>query len=235
MCYTEFVTVLQLYAFFTVGLAENHADNMPCILCTSHGNQFSKEVWRNKTGKITAVQLSGVVRRRSPHHKPSKFPARSAPERAVKVPCANKIDFRVHKLCANYLKKQRNLVMDLNIYFKSIIEQDRCSVVICNTEHEIIYMNPAASKKYAKWGGNALIGKNLLDCHKEKSVELICRILAWFKENPEHNCVHFFYNERENRDVYMIALRKEDGTLIGYYEKHEYRTRETGNMGIPSD
>ncbi len=25
----------------------------------------------------------------------------------------------------------------------------------------------------------------------------------------------------------MVALRDEDGTLIGYYEKHEYRTAET--------
>lgn len=25
----------------------------------------------------------------------------------------------------------------------------------------------------------------------------------------------------------MVALRDDDGTLIGYYEKHESRTRET--------
>lgn len=24
----------------------------------------------------------------------------------------------------------------------------------------------------------------------------------------------------------MVALRDEDGTLIGYYEKHEYRARD---------
>lgn len=26
-------------------------------------------------------------------------------------------------------------------YFKSIIDQDRCAVVICNLDHRIIYMN----------------------------------------------------------------------------------------------
>lgn len=26
----------------------------------------------------------------------------------------------------------------------------------------------------------------------------------------------------------MIALRNDDGTLIGYYEKHEYRNRDNG-------
>ena len=29
-----------------------------------------------------------------------------------------------------------------------------------------------------------------------------------------------------NKDVYMVALRDE-GKLIGYYEKHEYRNVET--------
>ena len=33
---------------------------------------------------------------------------------------------------------------NLTQYFKSIVDQDRCAVVICNTAHEIIYMNPAA-------------------------------------------------------------------------------------------
>lgn len=34
-------------------------------------------------------------------------------------------------------------------------------------------------------------------------------------------------NDEENKDVYMVALRDEDGKLIGYYEKHEYRNLET--------
>lgn len=28
----------------------------------------------------------------------------------------------------------------------------------------------------------------------------------------------------------MIALRDDSGELIGYYEKHEYRERETGKL-----
>ena len=36
-----------------------------------------------------------------------------------------------------------------------------------------------------------------------------------------------FSNEKENKDVYMIALRNDAGELIGYYEKHEYRNIET--------
>ena len=35
---------------------------------------------------------------------------------------------------------------------------------------------------------------------------------------------------QKNKDVYMVALRDEDNCLIGYYEKHEYRNRETGSL-----
>lgn len=49
-------------------------------------------------------------------------------------------------------------------------------------------------------------------------------------ESTEHNRVYTFYNEKENKDVYMIALRDDAGTLIGYYEKHEYRNHEQGTL-----
>lgn len=54
---------------------------------------------------------------------------------------------------------------DLNAYFKSIIDQDRESVVICDLNHIIIYMNPAAVVDYGKYGGASLLGKSLLACH----------------------------------------------------------------------
>ena len=36
--------------------------------------------------------------------------------------------------------------------------------------------------------------------------------------------------EKENKDIYMVALRDDDGNLIGYYEKHEYRNKETNQL-----
>ena len=39
--------------------------------------------------------------------------------------------------------------------------------------------------------------------------------------------IYTYRNEEENKDVYMVALRDDDGSLIGYYEKHEYRNKET--------
>lgn len=116
---------------------------------------------------------------------------------------------------------------DCSTFFKSMIDQDRCAVVICNLQHEIIYMNPSAVTRYAKRGGEGLIGRSLLDCHNEKSAERIRQVIQWFAESREHNLVYTFHNEKENKDVYMVALRDDEGRLIGYYEKHEYRDVET--------
>ena len=117
--------------------------------------------------------------------------------------------------------------MELTAFFKSVLEQDRAAVVLCDLSHTIVYMNPAAGARYAGRGGMALVGRSLLDCHDSKSNELIERVVSWFRVDRTHNLVYTFHNEKENKDVYMVALRDEAGKLIGYYEKHEYRDRET--------
>lgn len=120
--------------------------------------------------------------------------------------------------------------MELSQYFKSIIDQDGCAVVICNLQHEILYMNPSAKARYAKSGGAQLVGKSLMGCHNEKSCEKIEKVIQWFEKDADNNIVYTFRNEKENKDVYMVALRDDDGKLIGYYEKHEYRTAETAKL-----
>lgn len=117
--------------------------------------------------------------------------------------------------------------MELSKYFKSVIEQDTSAVVICNLNHEIIYMNPAAVQRYARHGGAKLIGKSLLECHNEQSQKMIKKTIEWFKKSRSNNIIYTYRNEKENKDVYMVALRDDNETLIGYYEKHEYRNIET--------
>ena len=115
---------------------------------------------------------------------------------------------------------------DLSPFFKSIIDQDQASVVVCDLNHTIIYVNPAACEHYAKWGGEKLTGTSLMDCHNERSQGLIIQVTEWFKASKCNDKVHTFYNEKQNKDVYMIALRDENRELIGYYEKHEFRTKD---------
>lgn len=118
----------------------------------------------------------------------------------------------------------------MNEIFNSVLEQDRCPVVICDLNHKIIYMNPAAIKRYEKRGGEKLIGQSLLNCHNAKSCELIEKVLAWFAASRDNNMIFTSRNEKENKDVYMVALRDGRGELIGYYEKHEYRNAETAGL-----
>lgn len=117
--------------------------------------------------------------------------------------------------------------MELSPFFKSVVDQDRAAIMLCDLRHTIVYMNPAAVARYANRGGAALVGRSLLDCHNAASNAIIEKVVAWFAADKSHDLVYTYRNEKENKDVYMVALRDDAGALIGYYEKHEYRTRET--------
>ena len=116
--------------------------------------------------------------------------------------------------------------MHLNSFFKSIIDSDTAPVVICDLEHTVVYMNPASITCYKV----DIIGKSIKTCHNADSNAKIDRVVAWFKKCKDNNIVFTYHSEKENKDVYMVALRDGNGTLIGYYEKHEYRNKETAEL-----
>ena len=60
--------------------------------------------------------------------------------------------------------------------------------------------------------------------------EMIDKVVACFKESKENIIVYTYRYGEENKDMYMVAFRDDYGLLIGYYEKHEYRTPETGKL-----
>ena len=112
---------------------------------------------------------------------------------------------------------------------KSVLDQDLAPVVVCDLTDTIVYMNRSAIERYH---GN-LTGKSIKDCHPASANEKIEKVLAWFGESKENNIIYIYRNEKENKDVYMVALRDDEGTLIGYYEKHEYRNKETVGLYQP--
>ena len=117
----------------------------------------------------------------------------------------------------------------INKLFKSILEKDTAPIVVCDLEHKIVYMNLSAIERYHK----DLTGSNLKDCHNAESNEMIDKVVSWFGESADNNIIYTYHNEKENKDVYMVALRDDDGTLLGYYEKHEYRNREVAGLYEP--
>lgn len=116
--------------------------------------------------------------------------------------------------------------MNLSTYFKAVLEGEQSAVVLCDLQHTIIYMNPFAKERYHR----DLTGQNLMDCHNADSREKIEKTLAWFREDISHNRVFEFHNEKENKDAYLVALRDDNGELIGYWEQHKYRTAETDSF-----
>ena len=51
-----------------------------------------------------------------------------------------------------------------------------CAVTVCDTGGTILYMNDKARTTFARHGD--MIGKNLFDCHSERSRGIIRRLLA---------------------------------------------------------
>ncbi|MCD7766176.1 MAG: PAS domain-containing protein [Lachnospiraceae bacterium] len=116
----------------------------------------------------------------------------------------------------------------MNDFLKAVVEADDAPVVICDMEHTIVYMNPTAVKRYAKSGGEQLIGKSIFDCHNPHSKEIILSVVERFRRESELNKVYTYTKnwDGEDTDVYIVALKNDAGELIGYYEKHESRLHE---------
>ena len=116
--------------------------------------------------------------------------------------------------------------MELLNFFKSVSEQDTAPIVICDIEHTVVYMNPSSVARYHC----DLTGKSLKACHNAESNAKIDKVVDWFGKSPKNNIVYTSHNDKENKDVYMVALRDDNGKLIGYYEKHEYRNPEASEL-----
>lgn len=85
-----------------------------------------------------------------------------------------------------------------------------CSITVCDKDGKIIYMNDMAVEQYKKRGD--LIGKNLFDCHNERSREIIKGLL----ENGGTNVYTI-----EKRGVHKMIFQsawKIDGTVEGLCE-----------------
>lgn len=116
--------------------------------------------------------------------------------------------------------------MDLSLFFKSVIDSDKAPIVICDLNHTVVYMNQSAVSRYHM----DITGKSIKKCHNNESNEKIDSVINWFAKSTDNNIVFTSRNDNENKDVYMVALRDNNKNLIGYYEKHEYRNQETGEL-----
>ena len=86
-----------------------------------------------------------------------------------------------------------------------------CAVTVCDASCTIIYMNERARQTFAKHGD--LIGKNLLDCHNPRSVEIIKTLLA----EGGQNC-YTIEKLGQRKMIFQTAWRRDNGMVGGLVE-----------------
>lgn len=120
--------------------------------------------------------------------------------------------------------------MEIDKYLRTFVETDMNQIVICDTNHIIVYMNKVAIEKFSDLGGADLIGKSLMQYLGVETQSRIEAIVSWFSESPDNNWVYTYRNEASQTDMYAVALRDENGNLIGYYEKRRSTFPETEEL-----
>ncbi|HDL17649.1 MAG TPA: PAS domain-containing protein [Bacteroidetes bacterium] len=96
-----------------------------------------------------------------------------------------------------------------------ILDSLKNPVAFTDTNHIIRYMNKAAIEHYDE--GENLLGRSLLDCHNEASQKMIHEIYTEMQQGLEERLI----TDSEKYRIYMLAVRDENGQLIGYYERYE--------------
>jgi DUF438 domain-containing protein len=116
-------------------------------------------------------------------------------------------------------KIERKNKMDELKMLRAILDAVPYPVVFFDTTHIIRYLNKRAKYHYYQERGySELVGKSLLECHSEKSAEMIKKTVEKFRNH--HYEVFLGVNVRNER-TYIVPVRDEQGGLIGYYERFE--------------
>ncbi len=62
-------------------------------------------------------------------------------------------------------------------------EEFNGAITICDKQGIIVYMNQYSIRQFKKYGGDKLLGTNILDCHPEPSKSKLKKMLESPKEN----------------------------------------------------
>ena len=97
----------------------------------------------------------------------------------------------------------------------AILDSLKDPVLFCDTNHMMRYMNKAAAAHYDE--GRSLIGRSVMECHNERSREMIVETYAMFESGADERLI----SDTDKNRIYMRAVRNPEGKLVGYYERYE--------------
>lgn len=103
---------------------------------------------------------------------------------------------------------------------KDWMESFNGAITVCDTKGIIVYMNKYSVEQFKKYGGAALLGTNLLDCHPEPSKSKLVEMLENALENmytTEKDGVKKiiyqtpWFNEQEFKGIIEISFSLKPG------------------------
>lgn len=89
-------------------------------------------------------------------------------------------------------------------FLAAVLESLKGPVLVADTDHKVVYMNKAAVEHFED--GAALLGTSLLDCHNERSRQIIVEILAAMHDGLDERLI----TDNEKHRIYMRAVRDRD-------------------------
>jgi DUF438 domain-containing protein len=92
------------------------------------------------------------------------------------------------------------------------IKEFPSAINICDKEGILLYLNDKSLKFFEKYGGEKLIGTNIIECHTGDSLEKFKDML----KNPYTNC-YISVKNGNNRVIYQAPWYK-DGEYMGIVE-----------------
>ena len=92
-------------------------------------------------------------------------------------------------------------------------EEFNGTVTVCDREGIIVYMNQYSIRQFEKYGGEKLLGTNLLDCHPEPSKSKLKKML----EAPMENMYTTESSDGNKKIIYQTPWKR-NGEFCGIIE-----------------
>ena len=99
---------------------------------------------------------------------------------------------------------------------RGILDAYPYEIVFVDRTHTVRYLNRTARRRY---GDVVKIGNSLFNCHNERTRPKIEAFLA--RADAGEDEMFETYNTQTGEREFFVPVRGEDGTVIGYFERHE--------------
>lgn len=125
-----------------------------------------------------------------------------------------------------YTTKTGTLKFDQLTMFLDMLPLD-CTIV--DEQDKVIYFNNPKERFFPR--SEAVLGRNVVDCHPGHSVSIVLDILNAFKENKEDSATFWINFKGKKLNIQYLAMRDESGSYKGVIELTQDVTHFIGLEG----